>query len=176
MEAWTVSLSFEVRHKHVEKPLWQGCAMSVGRPLWAEAGRNNVIHPVTAQNVSPGAERAEPLGLNPTALVGTGSAWEKAPGAGSSHGHRAFTLGPRAVLPCRGAAASREGRELAGARREPRAAGTHRLHCRTRQLDGSRHDPPGIRYRKGTPLCNYNEIILGTLFWLPVGPTHKYSL
>lgn len=124
--------------------------MSLGRPLRAEAGWNNVIHPVTAQNVRPRAERAEPLGLNPAALAGTGSAWEKPPGAGSSHGHRDFTLGPRAVLPCRAAAASQEGWEPAGARWEPWAAGTHRLQCRTRQLDGSRHDTPGIRYRKPT--------------------------
>lgn len=99
----------------MEKALWQGCVMRIWRPLRAEAGWNNMIYPVTPQNVSPGAERAEPQGLHPAALVGMGSAWEKQQGAASSHAHRNLTLGAKDCEAMPNSQSEPEGWDAAGA-------------------------------------------------------------
>lgn len=136
MEVWTVSLSFEsASHTRgeatVEKPLWQARVMS----LW-----NNVIHPATPRNVSPGAERAEPQGLCPAAPAGTGSAGEKQPGAGSSHAHRDLTSGlcSRPELPQR---AGRSGSRRGGGGRQGRP-GPRGPHGRVWSGRGGSTEPP----------------------------------
>lgn len=155
-------------HEHMEKALWQGCAMRLWRPLRAEAGWNNVMYPVTRGNVSPGAERAGPQGLHRAALVGTGSAWEKQRGGGSSHANGDLTLGAKECAampnshgelearapPPSGPGLERARRE-AGPLRAPRGARAALPHTAAGRLV---HPLPGFWYRKGTQPCSYKEI------------------
>lgn len=168
--------------KYITNTRRSHCGMdvtSLWRPLWAEADWSNVFHPVTPQG-----ERGQSC-RDCTPL--SGLAWA-VPGRSSqvlAHHmpKEIYPWEPRTVAPCRAPAASWEGWDLVGALRAGFGEGTPgapstALWARTGCTAGhsSLHDPPGILYWKGAQLCNCKEIILDTEFWLPVGPTYKYSL